>query len=140
MLSFYNIQENVNSQGSKGIRQWPINWGTSLMMIHKITTSVDYNKWLKRLDTQLNQPTNQNSIKVPKVVKQTNKKTLLYDFGDSCKKTAQCLLPPWLILEWKSYFFPYYYLHQDKKNFYDGRKLCILEKLYIYSILLTFYF
>ena len=29
---------------------------------------VDYNKWLKRLDTQLNEPTNQNSLKVAKVV------------------------------------------------------------------------
>ena len=38
---------------------------------------VDFNSgWLKCLDTQLNQPTNQNSIKVPKV-KPTNKKTLL---------------------------------------------------------------
>ena len=35
-------------------------------------------QWLKRLDTQLNEPINQNSIKVPKVVKPTNKKTLLY--------------------------------------------------------------
>ena len=38
----------------------------------------DYNQWLKRLDTQLNEPTNQNSRKVPKVVKSTNKKTLYY--------------------------------------------------------------
>ena len=30
-----------------------------------ITLSVYYNKWLKRLDTQLNEPPNQNSIKVP---------------------------------------------------------------------------
>ena len=29
-------------QGSKGIRQWPINWCSSQMMIHKITLSVDY--------------------------------------------------------------------------------------------------
>ncbi len=42
---------------------------------YKITPSVDYNKWIKRLDTQLNEPTNQNAIKDPKVVKQTNKKT-----------------------------------------------------------------
>ena len=49
---------------------------TSPMMIHKITPSVDYNKWFKRLDTQSNKPTNQNSIKVPKVVRLTNKKTL----------------------------------------------------------------
>ena len=54
-------------QGSKGIRQW------SMFKIHKITHSVDYNWWLKRLDTQLNESTNKNSIKAPKVV---NKKAL----------------------------------------------------------------
>ena len=32
------------------------------------------------------EPTNQNSIKVPKVVKPTNKKTLLKDFGDKCNQ------------------------------------------------------
>ena len=37
----------------------------------------DYNKWLKRLDTQFNKSTYQNLIKVPKVVKPRNKKTLL---------------------------------------------------------------
>ena len=41
------------------------------MMIHKTTTSVDYNLCL---NTSLNE---QNLIKVPKVVKQTNNKTLL---------------------------------------------------------------
>ncbi len=50
------------------------------IMIHKIIPSVDYNKWLKPLNTQLNKPTNQKSIKVPKVVQAMNKKTLLYDF------------------------------------------------------------
>ena len=30
-----------------------------------------------QLDTQLNKPTNQNSLKVPKVIKPTNKKKLL---------------------------------------------------------------
>ena len=30
----------VRSRGSKGIRQWPINWCTSLMMSYKITNSV----------------------------------------------------------------------------------------------------
>ena len=46
-------------------------------MIHKILLSEDYNWWLKRLDTQLKEPTNENSIKVSKVVKTTNKKKLL---------------------------------------------------------------
>ena len=46
------------------------------MLINKITPSVDYNKGLKRLDTQPNEPTNQNWIKVSKVVKPTNKKAI----------------------------------------------------------------
>ena len=35
------------------------------MMIHKITPSVDYDKWLKRLDIHLNEPTKQISLKCP---------------------------------------------------------------------------
>ena len=49
----------VSKQASKGIRQWPINLGTSPMMILKVTPFVDY-KVLRRLDTQLNEQTNQN--------------------------------------------------------------------------------
>ena len=41
-------------------------------MIKKITTSIDYNNWLKSLDTTILKPTNQNSIKVPKVFKLKN--------------------------------------------------------------------
>ena len=40
------------------------------------------NYWLKRLNSQLNKPTNQKSLKNPKVVKPRNKKTLLKNFGD----------------------------------------------------------
>ena len=55
-----------------------------MMMIHKITPSVDKNKWLKRLNTQLNETTNHDLFtKVPKVVKPTNKKTLLKTLGTS---------------------------------------------------------
>ena len=43
----------------------------------QIIPSVDYKLWLKHLDTQFNDSTNQNSLKVPKVVEATNKKTLL---------------------------------------------------------------
>ena len=42
------------------------------MLIHKIITSVDYNKWLKIIKA-----INQNSLKVPKVVETTNKKMIL---------------------------------------------------------------
>ncbi len=45
--------------------------------IHKITHSVNYNSWLKRLDTQIIEPTNQDLIEVPKVDMPTNTKTLL---------------------------------------------------------------
>ena len=47
------------------------------MMIHKIIPSEGCNYWWKRLDTQLNVPTNQISIKVPKFVEPTNKKTFV---------------------------------------------------------------
>ena len=47
------------------------------MMFHKIAPSVDYCKWLKRLGTQLNEPTNQSSLKMPKFVKPTNKKKVI---------------------------------------------------------------
>ena len=39
--------------------------------------SVDHNQWLERLGNHLNEQTNQNSVKVSKVVWPTNKKTLL---------------------------------------------------------------
>ena len=42
------------------------------MMKDKITPSIDYIYWLKRLNNPPNESTNQNSIKVPKVVKQEN--------------------------------------------------------------------
>ena len=74
-------------QGSKGIRQWSINWCTSQMMIHKlpflwITISGHFNHSKK--------PTNRNVIKVPKVIYPTNKKRFYKTLG-----TAQCPLPPW---------------------------------------------
>ena len=48
-----------------------------LMYIIEITPSLDLYYWLKSLDTQLNDTTNQNSIEVIEVVKLTNKKTFL---------------------------------------------------------------
>ena len=53
------------------------------MMIHKNTLPVDYYFWLKRLDTQLCEPNNQNLIKVPKVINSTNKKTNYNTLGTS---------------------------------------------------------
>ena len=47
--------------------------------------SVDYNQWLKRLDTQLNQLTNQNLINVPKVVKVEKWKSYFKTLGTCVK-------------------------------------------------------
>ena len=52
-------------QGLKGIRQLLIILCTYPLMLHKITPSKDY-KFLA--ETQVDEPTNQNSIQVPKVV------------------------------------------------------------------------
>ena len=49
----------------------------TVTMIYKIIPSLDCNYNLKRLVTQLIEPTNQNLIKVPKMVKQTKKKKCL---------------------------------------------------------------
>ncbi len=57
-----------------------MNERTFPMMKHKITPSVDYKLWLKCMDTLLNEPSHQNSVDVPKVVKPTNKKTL-FSYG-----------------------------------------------------------
>ena len=40
----------------------------------KITLAVDYNKCLQRLDTQLNESTNQHLVKVPNVVEPIRKR------------------------------------------------------------------
>ena len=46
----------------------------------QVTSSVYNNQWLKRLDTQQNEPTNLNFQKVPMVVQPTN--NIIMDFGD----------------------------------------------------------
>ena len=68
-LSFVFVKRGLN-HGSKGIRLWPSKWCTLPIMIHVITLSVGCNKRLKRLDTQRNEPTNQNSILSPKLLSQ----------------------------------------------------------------------
>ena len=49
---------------------------------------------LKRLNTQQKEPTNQTLIKVPEVVKPTNKQTLLKDFGNKWNKEPNAPIPP----------------------------------------------
>ena len=63
-------------------------------MIHKIIPSVDYSWWLKRLDIQLNAPTKQSYIQVPKVVKPRTKKCSLKTLGTSAieQPRPKCLL------------------------------------------------
>ena len=68
----------VKVQGLGGWDLRPINCCTSPMILHKITPSVEYHLWLKRLDTQLNKPTNQNTLKGPKIDKQTIKKMFFF--------------------------------------------------------------
>ena len=74
-------------KGSKGIRQWPVNQCTSSMMIHKITHSVDFNKWLKRLSTQLNKPI-KILLKSPRLLSQRIKKRNFKTLGTSVKKQS----------------------------------------------------
>ena len=44
-------------------------------MAHKLNDDDTQNQWLKRFDSELYEPTYQNSINVPKVLMPTNKKT-----------------------------------------------------------------
>ena len=82
-------------QGSKGIRQWLINWCTSPMMIHKITASVNWNYWLKCLNTQLDELTNQNLLKSPKLLSQQIRKRCFKTLGTSVLNSTMSPLLPW---------------------------------------------
>ena len=53
------------------------------MMIHQITPFVDYNYWLKRLETQLMKSTNQNPMEVPKLLSQQIRKRYYKTSGTS---------------------------------------------------------
>ena len=68
--SFVHLHQHINRACQK--------YQPRLKKIHQfriITLSVDYIYWLKSLDTKLNESTNQNSL--PKIVRPTNKETLL---------------------------------------------------------------
>ncbi len=52
------------------------------MMIKKCTPSVNQDYWLKRVNTQLNANNQSKYTEVSKVVKSTNKNTLLQNFWD----------------------------------------------------------
>ena len=51
------------------------------MVLHKITASVGNNKWFKRLDTQLNEPTNKNLVNVF-----IQRKHYFKNFGNYCNE------------------------------------------------------
>ena len=55
----------------------------SPMIIHKITPSVDHNKWFKRKDTQVHESTNQNFKKSPKLLSQQMRKYYYKTLGTS---------------------------------------------------------
>ena len=67
-------------------------------MIHKIYPYVDYNWWLKRMGTQRNEPTNQNSIKIPIVVKPMNRKRYYKTLGNSV-----IMSPPSLVFNYMKF-------------------------------------
>ena len=49
--------------------------------------SEDYNYWLKRFDAQVNESTNQNTIKSPKLFSQRiEKESVIKNYGDYCNK------------------------------------------------------
>ena len=94
------------SLGSKGVKQWPIKWCTSSMMLHKITPSVNYNSWLKLLDIELNKPTNQNSKLLSQLIKKSKYKT----FGRRVIDSPMCspsLIKHLLLFNYFCGFFEY---------------------------------
>ena len=68
-------------QGSKVREQTPLNWCTTYIPNDDTQNYAFCRLKLIRLDTQLNEPNNQNSRKVSNVVESTNNKKLYY-FGD----------------------------------------------------------
>ena len=102
--SIVSVRQWIYIQGSTGIRQWLINWCTSLMIIHNSISFVDYNEWLKRLE-----PIHQNSIKVPKLLRQPIRYLYYKTLGTSVKNSP--MSPPSLIYNIPSNF------HATQHNF-----------------------
>ena len=55
-------------------------------------------QWFRIYDTELNEPTYQNSIKVPKVIRPMNHKIFNLKLWGLVKKTAKCPHPPCCLL------------------------------------------
>ena len=71
IIHFINTRDQRDKTRADNFMIFPIR-------VHKITPSLDYNKRLKHLDTQLNEPTNPKFHKSSKNVMQTNKKKCYY--------------------------------------------------------------
>ena len=102
-------------------------------MINKVTFSEDYNKWLKRLVTQLNEPTNQNLIKVPKVVKPTNEKKVSKRLCGKKYQITQYPFPPWksLGINDTSNIFLWAILYYQTKDIHLNDDICSLCTVYL---------
>ena len=105
-------------QGSKGIRQSPINWCSSSKIIHKNTSSVDYNWWLKLLDTLLNEPTNQNSIKSTRLLGQRIRKVYDKNLETSVRNTLKNV-----------------HLLCSKSTLYTNKQYCFSNTIMVYIII-----
>ena len=71
------------------------------MIINKITLSVDYNYGLKRLNTKLNESSNQNSLKSPKLFNKQIRKRYYKTLGTSVIKSP---MSPSSLFIWDMFF------------------------------------
>ena len=104
-------------------------------MIHKITLFVyqckSVNQWLERLNTQLNDPTNQSSLKSPKMLSQQRRKRYYKTLGTGVINSS--LSPLWMCV------YKYFFIHLKKKIFFaqklNRQPVCKKNiRIVIYSI------
>ena len=62
-------------------------------MRDEITPTVDYNYWLRRLDTQLIKPSNKNSVS-PQSCYANENNVIFFNFGDYCNKQSNVTFLP----------------------------------------------
>ena len=84
-------------------------------------SSVDYNQWLKRQETQLNKPTNKNSIKVPNVDRLKNKKILILKCPLFQSKLSECVDSTFSFKE-NNQLAPSSHPIQQPKTYYERRR------------------
>ena len=111
-----------------GIRQWPINWGTTQMRINKITPYLYYNWWLNY--STLNLITHPINIqwKYPKLFRQQIRKSYHKTLGTSVNKQPK-YSPPCLGLWRLKYSSPLFKAATSLEHVYQYReKIQELEK------------